>query len=587
MADERDEIRARINIVELVGREVPLKKSGKRWTGLCPFHQDKNPSFNVSPETGRYRCWACGEQGDIFDWVMKRRNVDFAEALQELAKEAGVVLRRGAGIAPSTRQGYETAMDAALELFRGELARSEVAQEYCRRRGLDAETLEAWQIGFAPESGQALPGAMKRRGIPLPDAKELFLVDADAQGGYYGKFRGRLMFPIRDEKGTLVAFGGRLLGDGHPKYINSSDTPLYRKSRVLYGMHRARESLTKERRAVLVEGYLDVIACHRAGVTTALASLGTALAEDQAKLLKRWCDEVVVLYDSDAAGQKAADRAIEVLGAEGLRVRIALMPPGEDPDTLLRNAGPDAVRRAAAGGLTPVAYRLGLLERRLSPETDEFWTEATTILAEEENDLEVVRHLDRLAGLYPGTKDLELAKRALRGMVGKVRRAHKGPTAPVRERPVVRAEPRAIRGELTSAEVALFGALLQDKFRRQAFLLARAPDLFQSGLAREFSQAIAAAFPLGPPEGSPAEWLPRLGNPELEGKLADLMQDPRLERMPEEFLRDTFNKLQEGMMRRKLQELKRNGASPEEILKRLREMKPDPRTKSDDADDLF
>ncbi|MFQ3677909.1 MAG: DNA primase, partial [Fimbriimonadaceae bacterium] len=299
MAGEREEIRARISIVELVGQRVSLKRTGKDWKGLCPFHPDKNPSFSVSETTGRYRCWSCGETGDVFSWVMKTQNVDFPEALEILARQAGVELTPRAG-APdhSLRVRQLAAMEEALKFFREQLVRSREALGYVERRGLDQEILDAWEIGYAPADGSPLSRRLGKAGFPLEMCRDLFLVDQSGSG-YRDKFFNRLMFPIRNERGELVAFGGRVLGDGHPKYINSGDTPIFRKSRVLYGMFRAREAMRRRRHAVLVEGYLDVIACHRAGVDTAVASLGTALAEEHAQLLRRWVDEVTIFYDGD------------------------------------------------------------------------------------------------------------------------------------------------------------------------------------------------------------------------------------------------------------------------------------------------
>lgn len=585
MADERDEIRARVNIVELVGREVPIKQKGKHWTGLCPFHADKNPSFTVSPDTGRYRCWSCGETGDIFTWVMKRRNVDFVEALDILAKEAGIEIKRGGGMPPTVRQTYQEAMDEALAFFREQFAKSSVVQDYCARRGLDPETLETWEMGYAPDVSEALPTHLRRKGISLSEAKNLFLVDGDQDTGYYAKFRGRLMFPIRDEKGALVAFGGRLLGDGQPKYINSSDTPIYRKSRVLYGMYRAREAIRQSRRAVLVEGYLDVIACHRAGVTSAIASLGTSLTEDHAKLLKRWCEEVVILYDSDEAGQRAAGRAVEILEAEQLRVRVALMPPGDDPDTLLRKEGAAAVQRSVEGGVLPSEYGLRSLEKKRGPQEPEFWDEASSILADESNAIELTRHIDRLAGVFPGTRDLDLAKKAIQGMIAKAKRSKKKGAEP-NARPGVGFEPRAIRGELTSAEVVIFCAFLSDEFRRQAWSFAQMTDLFASGMGRDLSLAIKAAYPI-PPQGKPAEWLPRLGDSELESFLADLAFDPRGARLTAEFIADSVDVLRKKMARR--QRLGKWEAESDiaQFDAMVRQMKVDTRQKADTDDDLF
>jgi len=591
LADERDDIRSRISIVDLVSREVPLKQKGKNWWGLCPFHSDKTPSFSVTPDTGRYKCWSCSATGDIFDWVMKRQNVEFAEAIQILAKEAGVTLRRGGGLPENTRNNYERAMDAALTFFRDQLPQNPVAMAYCARRGLDQATLDAWQIGYAPDHGDALPAYLRRNGVALSDAKAVFLTDEDSRGGYYGKFRGRLMFPIRNEKGALVAFGGRILGDGHPKYINSGDTPLYHKSRVLYGMHRARDQMAKERRAVLVEGYLDVIACHLAGVTTAVASLGTALAEDHARLLKRWCDEVTILYDSDKAGQNAAERAVRILEAEGLRVRIALLPDGQDPDTLLKSAGGEAVRAAVDAGLTRTDFRMQALEKRLPASDETFWPEAMQLLAEETNELIIVRQLDRLAGLYPATRDLQEAKLALRRMIGRARHAAQPAPGTQRERPrAAYAGPTvsATRKELKSAETVIFLAFLDDHLRRYGWIFAGYEELFDTGLARRISVAIKATYPQ-PPVGKPSEWLSKLEDEELQGILADLVHDFMAKNLSEEFLKDTVEMLQKRVGVRKLQDKKNMGEGRDlaEIQEMLRSINPDKLNKPKSGDDLF
>ncbi|MCH8980224.1 MAG: DNA primase, partial [Armatimonadetes bacterium] len=278
MADERELVRSRIDILDLVGQRVRLKRSGKNWTGLCPFHEDRNPSFSVSPDIGRYKCWSCDASGDVFTWVMETQGVEFREALEILAKQAGVELTRGSRQDHTRRRRMTDAMAVALDFFRDQLQVSQRAREYCKGRGLDDDTLARWDIGYAPDLGEALAAELKKKGCKLSECRELFLVDGNEQIGYGDRFRGRVIFPIRDDQGNLIAFGGRIIGDGRPKYINSSDTPLFSKSRTLYGMHRARDTVRKLRRAVVVEGYLDVIACHRAGVTNAVATLGTSLA---------------------------------------------------------------------------------------------------------------------------------------------------------------------------------------------------------------------------------------------------------------------------------------------------------------------
>ena len=590
MADERDEIRSRIDIVELVGREIHLTKQGKNWKGLCPFHQDKNPSFTVTSQTGRYKCWACGESGDIFDWVMKRQNVDFADAIRTLAKEAGVVLASKANqTPPSVRHAQEAAMDEALSFFKEHLSKSSVAKEYCERRGLDGETLTSWEIGYAPEVPGALAVHLKKKGFSLVDCKALFLVDEDPHGGFFDKFRGRLMFPIRDEKGTLVAFGGRLLGDGVPKYINSSDTPLYRKSKVLYGMNRARNTFGQDHRAVLVEGYLDVIACHRAGVTSALASLGTSLSEDHAKLLKRWVDEVVILYDSDSAGQKAADRAFSILSAEGLRVRVALMPPGEDPDTLLRNAGPAAVQQSVETGLSPVDYKMQALElKRPNMPPEEFWTSAIALLSEAPNEMELDRHLLKLAGQYPGISDVTKAHRALRAEVNKIRRAKNAKTeSPAPTRSI---QPSQLQGHLLVSELVVFRAFLSTEYRKTGWLLSRSRGLFVSSLAIKLCGAISEAYHEEEPKGEHALWLHEIKEESLRQVLADLLMDPRGDRLSEAFIRDAVEQLKLQGEKRQLDQMRRGDldtAKRQEYLLKLRKHKPNYDKKQQGDDNLF
>jgi len=591
LADERDEIRARIDIVELVGREIHLTQQGKTWKGLCPFHQDKNPSFTVSRQTGRYKCWSCGESGDIFNWVMKRQNVEFADALRTLAKEAGVTLAsRGTPVPPSVRQAQEGAMDETLTFFREHLAKSTMAREYCERRGLDEETLKTWEIGYAPEVSGALAVHLKKKGFTLAECKKLFLVEEDSQGGYFDKFRGRLMFPIRDEKGALVAFGGRLLGDGVPKYINSSDTDLYRKSKVLYGMSRARHNFGKDRRAVLVEGYLDVIACHRAGVGSALASLGTSLSEDHAKLLKRWVEEVVILYDSDSAGQKAADRAVSILSAEGLRVRVALMPSGEDPDTLLRNAGPAAVQQAVETGLSPVDYKMQALElKRPQMAAEQFWNTAVQLLADAPNEMELDRHLLRLAGQYPGITDVSRAQQALRREVNKIRT--RSQDKKVEQAPTVRAfQPKQLQGELSSAELVVFRAFLSPEYRRSGWMFARSRDLFESALAIRISDAITQAFPGAAPEGEPAVWLHQFQQEEMRQIISDLLLDVRADHLTETYIADTVELLKQKREKRQLRQIRKGNldtAKRQEYLLKLREHKPDALKKQQSDDSLL
>ncbi len=554
MADEIGEIRARINIVDLVeAYGVSLKRAGKNYQGLCPFHNEKHPSFSVNPALGSYRCWSCGEKGDIFTWVIKTQNLEFMEALRLLADRAGVKLSRsGPREEPSKRKARESAMEFVAAYFREQLAKNTAAKAYCERRGLSGETLADWEIGYAPDDGEGLTLALKKNGYSLAEAQELFLVEGDQSVGYRDKFRGRLMFPIRAERGDLVAFGGRLLGDGHPKYINSGETQLYKKGRVLYGMHRASKALMRERRAVLVEGYLDVIACHQAGVETAMASLGTSLAEEQAKLLKRWVDEVTVLYDGDSAGLKAADRAADVLGEAGLRVRIAPLPAGEDPDSLLRSGGAAAVLGRAKEGRTPLDFRLEQLETRLGVAAPEFWSEAVELLSQAPTELEIARHVDRLAPMYPGVRDVIAAQRALRNEVQRLRRQGAAPkkgAEPAPKRAVVNAASGDV--PLHSAELALLCAYVEGFERALVHSVLEEPGLWRTALGERIASDLASAF-VATPIGPAVTWIDAVP-PETAEALRDL-DFGRVGTLNEQFVIDAIEDLRR---RRELDEMAR------------------------------
>lgn len=572
MADERDEIRSRINIVDLVGQSVLLKKTGKSWKGLCPFHADKNPSFTVDPTLGSYRCWSCGEHGDIFTWVMKTRHVEFVEALQFLAEMAGVSLNsRGPTVTKSDKTRWMAAMQDALSFYREELLKSEAALAYCARRGLTQATLSEWEIGYAPDVDGALATHLKKKGHSLAECRDLFLVAEDSVGGFSDKFRGgRLMFPIRTENNDLVAFGGRLLGDGHPKYINSGDTPLYRKSKVLYGMNRAKDAMAKEKRAVLVEGYLDVIACHAAGVKSAVASLGTALAEDHARLLKRWCEQVVILYDSDAAGQKAADRAVEILRNENIRTRIALMPEGEDPDTLLRTAGPAAVQHAVETGLRPTEYKIRKLLATMKPTDDEFWSRAIEILAAASNEMEMDRYVVELAGMYPGSTDPLASQNALRREIGKYKRQMRSaPAGEMAAHPSMPMTPR----ELHASEIAIFRGLLEPGVRQLAWNICGEGDIFVSELGREVAAAVRAAFPGGPPTEKPSVWVPAIEPENLREAFALAQHDLRFEGITNKLLEDAVQRLRRLRKNRELEQIKKQPQDNERLRDFLNKLK--------------
>ncbi|NOZ68054.1 MAG: DNA primase [Deferribacteres bacterium] len=338
-----DEIKDRIDIVDLISDYVHLKKTGQNWKGLCPFHSEKTPSFTVSPAKQIFHCFGCGSGGDIFTFLVRYENLTFPEALRMLASRAGVTLEEARKSAAGAGE-KERLLDMhrhALEFFRHNLAGNQRAAEYLGSRGIGTGAQKAFSLGYAPKSWNGLLSYLGRRGYK-PEAVNKAGLAAKGRGGYYDTFRDRIIFPIYDLKGDVVAFGGRSIDGSEPKYLNSPETPIFNKRRVLYGLHRAKNSIRETGRVLFMEGYLDVITAHVHGFPNAVAPLGTAFTQEHGKLIKRFTENVVIVFDSDPAGIKAAKNAAGILFESGLDVRVLSLPAGEDPDGFLRNRGREA-----------------------------------------------------------------------------------------------------------------------------------------------------------------------------------------------------------------------------------------------------
>jgi len=345
-------VRDAIDVVEIASAYTKLSRAGRKWKGLCPLHKEKTPSFHVDAELGFFKCFGCGAGGDAIKLHMLLTGDDFAGAMEALAGRFGVPLpapaaaHRGSRARAAAERDPEAVLSAAAEWFVDQLARAEAARAYLERRQIPRQLVERYGLGYAPEGWRNLLGAMNAR-FSAGDLIEVGLAARPDGGGEpYDRFRHRLIFPIRNAAGRLVGFGGRTLGDDAAKYVNTAETERFRKGELLYGLELAKRPLRETRRALLVEGYLDVLAAVAAGLDTAVASMGTALTPEQARLLARFADEVVVGYDGDEAGETAARRALPLLLAQGLAARRMRLPAGEDPDSLRRSAGDSAVRAA-------------------------------------------------------------------------------------------------------------------------------------------------------------------------------------------------------------------------------------------------
>lgn len=371
-----DELRARVPVSEVVGRRVRLTRKGRELWGLCPFHNEKTPSFKVNDDRQRYHCFGCGQDGTAIDFVIATEGLTFREAVERMAGDAGMALPQETPEereAQSRRKTLYEAVAAAAVWFETQLLEraGEAARDYLKRRGLDREAAKQFRLGFAPDSRRALRGALSAKGYDDALMLEAGLLIKPEDGGEpYDFFRGRVIFPIADRQGRIVAFGARALGDGEPKYLNSRETPIFPKSRTLYGLAVAREAARHGEAIVVAEGYMDVIALARAGFEGAVAPLGTALTSDHLAEIWRLVPEPIICLDGDAAGQKAAlrsaERALPMLGA-GKSLRFATLPEKHDPDSLLKAEGKAAMQAVLdrARPLAEILWEAGLAGKTL------------------------------------------------------------------------------------------------------------------------------------------------------------------------------------------------------------------------------
>jgi DNA primase len=349
-----ERVKQQADIVRVVGEYVRLKKTGKDFSGLCPFHQERTPSFTVSPIKQIFYCFGCGKGGDIFNFVMEIERCEFAEALRLVAEKCGISIPKPKSTSPAERtqssvratlvEMHREAQTFFVNQLQG-TAEGKLARAYLEDRGLDKATMDRFGIGYAPSGGDLLLRHLKGKYAEklLPESG---LVSRDQSSGrMFDRFRRRITFPIANESGKIVAFGCRALGDDQPKYLNSPETPIYSKSNVLYHLDRAKEALRRSDFAVLVEGYMDAIAVARAGISNVVASCGTSLAEPQIKLLGRFTKRVIVNYDPDTAGQAATERSIAILLEQDFEVRVLALPGKADPDKFIREQGVDAYRK--------------------------------------------------------------------------------------------------------------------------------------------------------------------------------------------------------------------------------------------------
>jgi DNA primase len=462
-----DEIKARLDIVDVISEHVSLKKAGTNFKGLCPFHAEKTPSFVVFPETQTWHCFgACGTGGDVFTFVMKRENLDFAEVLRLLGQKAGVQLDTSRPRDEERQKHLDKLFDvnaAAATYFSEMLHRTqqgEIGRAYAATRGMNEETIQKFQLGFAPDRWRALSDHLLQRGYSRDDLLQVGLVIARDDGGYYDRFRGRFMIPIRDAGGRVIGFGGRVLGSGEPKYLNSPQTPLFNKSHVLFGLDIAKGAIRAKGYVVIVEGYMDVLQAHQAGIGNVVASMGTALTEHQLGLLKRMTKRYVLALDPDLAGDRGTLRGLAVARqtldrqtvpvptARGwiryesrldADIRIMTLPAGQDPDDLIRET-PELWESLVEAAIPVVDYYFQVsatdLDLTEAKSKSEYVRRLGPIISDIRDEVERTHYVQKLARL------LRTDERAVRSQLGmsvrttrRKRKAQEQKAAPEQPRP--------------------------------------------------------------------------------------------------------------------------------------------------------
>ncbi len=423
-----DEIKSRNDIVDVLSQYVTLKRKGRNFFGICPFHNEKSPSFSVSPDKQIFHCFGCGVGGDVFRFVSKVENIGFIESVQMLAERAGIELPRSSNDEDEKKSRLRAKVfdlnKSAAEFYHENLYKptSKIAQEYIKKRKLDNNTLKAFLIGYAGENNE-LFNYLKSKGFGEEEMLASSLIGKSESGRFYDKFKRRVMFPIQDVRNRVIAFGGRVLDDSKPKYINSPENIVYSKGRNLFGLNVAKSKQAGMlKRILIVEGYMDVISLHQRGITNVVASLGTALTDAQGRLLRKNSEQVILGYDADGAGQTAIMRGMEILKNMGIDMRVLQISGAKDPDEFVIKYGPEKFIKCMDNAISIVEYKVKNLKKNLNIDNTsdkiKFLTEIAKILSEVNSTMEREIYIDKISKTYNISKnsiEAEINKRLYRG----------------------------------------------------------------------------------------------------------------------------------------------------------------------------
>lgn len=533
------------DIVDVVSEYVKLKKSGNNLLGLCPFHREKTPSFSVSPDKQIFHCFGCGTGGNVFSFIMKVENLDFVETVKYLADRARIILPEG-DFTDEEAKNYEKKqkilkinVDAARFFYKSLMSpQGSLAQQYLRKRGIIGETVKTFGLGFAQDSWHVLYDYLQGEGYTLDEILASGLVIRNEKNICYDRFRNRLMFPIIDIRGNVIGFGGRVLDDSLPKYLNSPETLVFNKSRNLYGLNLAKNSGSKD--LVVVEGYMDVISLHQNGIINTIASLGTALTTEHANIIKKYCNEVILAYDTDSAGQAATLRAIDVMNGTGCKVRILTLSEGKDPDEYIRLKGPERFRRELQASKNLIEYRIDLLKKKYDlsdiEQKIEFVNEMAKIFSKVENSVERDAYLQKISaetGVAIHAISAEINKLMHNAGKKKIDLLKMGKNNPINNKTLPQEKPLASKNEfhgkrLINAEKMLVNLMCFDKqvFMRMRDLIK--PSDFSSDLHKKIAELISELWE-NHPTVEATKILSKFGNEDIDAVTSILHMDANFE----------------------------------------------------------
>ena len=578
------DLKSRSDIADVVGSYVRLKKVGRNLVGLCPFHNEKSPSFSVSAENGFFHCFGCGVGGDVITFIKRIENLDYVDAVKFLAQRAGMTVPEDGsneGLSRIRSRIYEANREAA-RFYHRQLYSPEgkEALEYLRGRALTEKTIIHFGLGYSPKSRFELVNHLKSKGFTNAELIQANLANESRRGYPFDRFSDRVMFPIIDLRGNVIGFGGRTMQDIKPKYLNTSETPAFNKSRNLFALQFAKNKANGQ--LILVEGYMDVIALHQAGFENAVATLGTALTQEQATVIKRYCDDVVICYDADEAGQKATARAINILRPTGVNIKVLTVPNGKDPDEFIKsygNQGAGRFRMLLEKSGSDVEFRLNKLRARYNTEITEqrveFLTEASRLIAGLDNSIERDVYISKLS------EELNVEKNAIRQQVYRFGRQNGREASKKEQREIqkmISAENDSINREKrynlrgANAEEALIALLMTNPDTAQRIFKKLSPDKFITTFNRKIYETLKERCENGY-DFSIADISGKFSDDEISSIARILASHPR-ENDPEAAAKDYIQVLDEESQKMTPEQLA--GADEETImaqLKKLREKK--------------